>query len=83
MQNLSNEEQSAHDNAEYCHICKKVFSTKKSHEKVRDQDQNTDEYREATHLICNLRDSTQKDIPGFFHNGTNYDFNLIITEIAK
>ena len=25
----------------------------------------------------------QKDIPGFFHNSTNYDFNLIITEIAK
>ena len=25
----------------------------------------------------------QKDIPVFFHNGTNYDFNLIINELAK
>ena len=34
-------------------------------------------------IICNLRYSTQIDIPVFFHNGTNYDFNLIINELAK
>ena len=34
-------------------------------------------------LICNLRYSTQVDIPVCFHNGTNYDFNLIINELAK
>ena len=27
--------------------------------------------------------SRQKDIPVFFHNGANYDFNLIIPELAK
>ena len=61
MQNLSNEEQSAHDNAEYYHICKKVFGTKKNLVKVRDHDYYTGEYRGAAHLICNLRYSTQKD----------------------
>ena len=30
-----------------------------------------------------FRYSIQKDIPVFFHNGTNYDFNLIINELAK
>lgn len=27
--------------------------------------------------------SRQKDIPVFFHNDTNYEFNLIIPELAK
>ena len=30
-----------------------------------------------------MRYSTQVDIPVFFLNGTNYDFNLIISKLAK
>ena len=30
-----------------------------------------------------MRYSTQKDIPAFFHSVANYDFNLIIPELAK
>ena len=33
--------------------------------------------------LCNLRYSVQRDIPVFFQYGTNYDFNLIINELAK
>ena len=83
MQNLSNEEQITRDNAEYYRICKKVFGTKKNQVKVRDHDHYTGKYRGPAHLICNLRYSTHIGIPVFFHNGTNYDFNLIITELAK
>ena len=83
MQNLSDEELTSYDIAKHCHICKKVFSKKKNHTKVRDHDHYTGKYRGAAHLICNLRYSTQIDIPVFFHNGTNYDFNLIINELAK
>ena len=83
MQNLSNKQQITHDNAEYCHICKNVFGKKKNHVKVRDHDHYTGKYRGAAHLKCNLRYPTQKDIPVFFHNGTNYDFNLITNELAK
>ena len=83
MQNLSNEKQITHDNVQYCHICKKVFGPKKNQVKVRDHDHYTGKYRGAAHLICNLRYSTQINIPVFFHNGTNYDFNLIIAELAK
>ena len=62
---------------------KKIFGKKKNHVKVRHHDHYTGKYREAAHFKCNLRYSTQKDIPVFFHNGTNYDFNLIINELAK
>ena len=82
MQKLSNEEQIAYD-AKYCHVCEKVFGKKKNHIKVRDHDHCTGKYRGEAHLICNLRQSTQIDIPVFFHNGTNYDFDLIINKLAK
>ena len=51
--------------------------------KVHDHDHCTGKYRAAAHLKCNLRYSTQKDITVFFHSGTNYNFNLIINELAK
>ena len=76
-------EQKQHENATYCHICEKVFGDNKKHRKVRDHDHYTGKYRGAAYSICNLRYSTQKDIPVLFHNGSNYDFNLIITELAE
>ena len=62
---------------------KKNLVMKKKHRKVRDHDHYTGKYRGAAHNICNLRYSAQKDIPVLFHNGSNYDFNLIITELGK
>ena len=50
---------------------------------VRDHDHYTGIYRGAAHLICNLSQSTPIDIPVFFHDGTSYEFNFIITELAK
>ena len=83
MQPLSKEEQEIYDNSNYCHICKKVFGKGKNHKKVRDHDHYTGKFRGAAYSICNLRCSTQIDIPVFFHNGANYDFNLLIEEFAK
>ena len=83
MIELTLDEQKEYENATYCHICKKEFGDKKKHRKVRDHDHYTGKYCGAAHSICNLRYSTQKDIPVLFHNGSNYDFNLIITELAK
>ena len=80
---MSDEELMFYDCAKYCHICKKVFRKKKNLTKVRDHDHYTGKYRGAAHLICNLRYSRQVDIPVFFRNGTNYDFNLINNELAK
>ena len=39
--------------------------------------------RGAAHSICNLRYSTQRDIPVVIHNGSNYDFHLLIKELRK
>ena len=51
---------------------------KKKHITIRDHNHYTGEYRGAAHVICNLRYSTQVDIPAYLHNGSKYDFNLII-----
>ena len=83
MIDLTECEKYKYDNAKYCHLCKKVFGEAKKHKKVRDHDHYTGKFRGAAHSICNLRYSTQRDIPVFFHNGTNYDFNLVIPELAK
>ena len=82
MQELTKEQQIAHDNAQYCHICKRVLGTNKKHIKVRDHDHFTGEYRGTAHVICNLRYSKQIDIPVYLYNGSNYDFYLIINELA-
>lgn len=53
MRPVSVKEQIAYDNAKCCHVCKKVFGTKKNHVKVRDHDHYTGEYKGAAHLISN------------------------------
>ena len=83
MIDLTECEKYKYDDTKYCHICKKVFGEAKKHKKVPDHDHYTGKFRGAAHSICNLRYSTQKHIPVFFHNGTNYDFNLVIPELAK
>ena len=83
MEKLTKKEQLLYDNAKYCHICKKVFGKLKNQGKVGDHDHYKGKFRVAAHLIWNLMYSRQIDIPVFFHNSTNYDFNLIITELAK
>ena len=83
MIELTLEEQKEYEDATYCHIYKKVFGNKKKHRKVRDHDHYTGKYRAAAHSICNLHYSARKDIPVLFHNHTNYNFNLIITELAE
>ena len=77
MIDLTKREIYEYENAKYCHICKKVFGEAKKH------DHYTGKFRVAAHSICNLRYSIQKDITVFFHNCTNYDFTLIIPDLAK
>ena len=51
--------------------------------KVRDHCHYTREYRRAAHSICNLKYSVPKKIPIIFHNGSSYDYNFIIKELAE
>ena len=55
----------------------------KKHWKVRDQYHYTADYRGAAHSIHNLKYSIPKEIPIVFHNGSNYEYHLIIKEQAE
>ena len=50
--------------------------------KVRDHCHYTGTYKGAVHSICNLKYSVPKIIPIAFQNGSNYDYHLIIKELA-
>ena len=60
-----------------------LMITIKKHHKVRDHCHYTGKYRGAAHDICNLRYKTPKEIPIVFHNGSTYDYHLIIKELAE
>ena len=83
---LTEKEEKRHNKQKVCHICKKRFSiddnNKKCH-KVKDHCHYTGKYRGAAHDICNLRYKTPKEIPIVFHNGSTYDYHLIVKELAK
>ena len=74
--------------ATVCWICKETFKkyNKDSDDnkiKVRDHDHYTGKYRGTAHKDCNLKLKIPKFIPIIFHNGSGYDFHLIIEALAK
>ena len=83
---LTKKEQSMHDKAKACQICKERFSTDLNNEKyhkVRDHCHHTGKYRGATHIICNLRYNTPREISAIAHNGSTYGYHLIIKKLGK
>ena len=84
------EQQKSYENVQNCYICKEKFEDKhikdikdKKYRKVRDHCHYTGEYTAAEHSICNLRYRVAKGIPIVFHNGSNYDYNFTIKELAE
>ena len=51
--------------------------------KPRDNFQYTAEYRGTVHSMCNLKYSIPKEITAMFYNESNYDYHLIIKELAE
>ena len=87
---LTDEETEFYENQKVCHICKKEFNTDKNdkntfklYHKVRDHCHYTGKFRGGAHSICNLRHKTPKEISVVFHNGSTYDYHLIIKQLAK
>ena len=83
---LTKKEEKKDNKQRVCYICKKRFSTddsNKKYHKVRDHCHYTGKYRGATNDICNLRYKIPKAIPVVFHNGSTYDYHLIIREVAE
>ena len=51
--------------------------------KVRDHCHYTGEHRGAVNNICYLKNSVPKKIPITLHDGSNYDYQFIIKELAE
>ena len=87
MKLLTNGQQESYKNTRICYICKEKFENRylkdKKYRKVADHYHYTEEYRGAAHSICNSKYSVSKRIPIVFHNGSNYDYYFIITELAE
>ena len=86
MKLLAKEQQQSYENAKIWYICKEKFENKylkdKKFRKVRHHCYYTGEYRGAAHIICNLKYGVPKKIPTVFQNGSNYDYQFIIKELA-
>ena len=83
---LTKKEEKNHNKQKVCHIFRKEFSTDdsiKKYHKVKDHCHYTGKYRGVAHYICNLIYKTPKKIPVVFHNGSPYDYHLIIRELAE
>ena len=85
---LTPEEEKQYNKANICFISQRKFYTNKkssyylNFKKVRDHDHYTGLYRGAAHSLCNFKYITQTDIPVAIHNGSKYDFRLLINELA-
>ena len=79
---LTKKENKLHKMQKLCYVCRKKFNNK-TWWKVRDLDHYTRKYSGASHVICNLRYKNSNEIPLILHNGSNYDYHLIIKELAK
>ena len=86
---LSKDQLNAHANAKTCYICNRHFNNKekssyyKNFKKVIHHNHYTGLYEGAAHALCCLKYTRQRDIPVVIHNGSNYDFHLIMKELAN
>ena len=87
---LTDNENKTYNEQDECHICKKSFVMTKMkkkkfelYQKVRYHCHYTGKFRGAAHSICNLRYKVPQEIPVKIHNGSIYDYHLIIRELAE
>ena len=87
MKLLTHKQQKSYQNAKTCYICKENIEDKhakdKKHRKVRDHRHYIGEYRGAAHSICKLKYGVLEGISIDFRNESNYDYHLIIKELAE
>ena len=79
---LNKFEEEKFQNSKNCYMCNIDFNDKSG--KVREHCHITGEYRGAACISCNVMEGKKcKIVPVFFHNGSNYDFHFIISELFK
>ena len=86
---LIDDEKFKYEESKQCYLCDQSFNTNKqskyymNYKEVRDHCHYTGKYRGDAHSLCNLRYQEERDIPVIIHNGSNYDFHLLIKDLAK
>ena len=82
---LTEDEKILHQNAEECYLCRRSFNTNKkskhdhNFKKVKDHCYYTGKYRGAAHYLCSSKYDQERTVSTILHNGSNYDFHLIIS----
>ena len=87
---LTDKENRFYEEQEKCYICQKEFCYDKIekkkfkiYQKSRDRCHYTGKFRGAAHSICNLNYKVPQEIPVKIHNGSTYDYHLLIKELAE
>ena len=77
----------SHQDLTVYYTCRKNFTQRlaedKNHQKVREHFHFTCKYIGQAETICNLRFIVPNGIPTVFHNGSNYDYDFIMKELAN
>ncbi|CAI6356063.1 unnamed protein product [Macrosiphum euphorbiae] len=76
----TDKQRQSHDSCNLCNLCKTNFTF--DNHKVADHCHLSGKYRKAICNTCNLKLQTPNFIPIFFHNLSNYDAHLIVTELG-
>ena len=84
---LTKEELKSRQDAKVCYICGKRILKKLSkiikYRKFRDHWNYIGKYRATAHSICNLKFNVPIEIAVVFHNGSNYNYHVIIKELRN
>jgi len=82
--NMSADDIQAHEEATHCNLCKIEFSPPSEvlYRKTADHCHLTGKYRQALCNVCNQKLQTPVFVSCYFHNLTNYDAHLIVTELG-
>ena len=87
---LTDNENRFHEKQKECHICQKEFCYDKNekkkfklYQKVRDYCHYIGKFRGAAHSIYNLNYKVPPKISVKIHNGSTYDYHLIIKDLAE
>ena len=90
MTPLTSDAAALYQSQKQCYICGKTFCYDKEqekrfklHKKVRDHCHFTGKFRGAAHCICNLRYKELQETPVKIHNGSKYNYHLIIKKLAE
>ncbi|KAL4126927.1 hypothetical protein QTP88_011125 [Uroleucon formosanum] len=82
--NMSSDNVQAHEAATHCNLCHIKFTPPSEvlHRKTADHCHLSGKYRQALCNVCNQKLQTPNFVPIFFHNLSNYDAHLIVTELG-